>query len=249
MEPDQAAIVSLAGRAMEEVSAGRTVQASRIVDELREQILNGDREPGTRLGQELLAAEFGASRMPIREALRALEAEGLVTVKAHSGAWVAGLDAEEFEQSYKLREVVEPMVIAESLPNLSDEQIERAAELADLIEQTGGAKGLRSFMMLDREFHLLTYSGVSFPFLTELVTRLWNSTQLYRRELVRAMPPESFRSTCAEHTLIVDALRRRDADAASALVRLHIHRTRQALAGYGDLVWDNELRTPRSANE
>lgn len=211
---------------------GRTLQASRIVDQLREQILDGDREPGSRLGQELLAIQFGASRMPIREALRALEAEGLVRVKPHSGAWVAGLDREEFEQCYKLRAVVEPMVVCESLPNLDDGQIEQLAELADRIEQTQGAQGLAAFMRLDREFHLLTYAGASYPFLTELVTRLWNTTQPYRRELVRQMPDEAFRATCAEHFLIVDALRRRDAEAAAGLVKLHIHRTRVALNGH-----------------
>lgn len=234
---------------VEDLTAARTVQASRIVQELREQILDGDRAPGSRLGQELLAAEFGASRMPIREALRALEAEGLVIVKPHSGAWVAGLDAEEFEQCYKLREAVEPMVIVESLPHLGAEQIDRAAELADRIEATGGARGLRDFMLLDREFHLLTYAGATYPFLTELVTRLWNTTQPYRRELVRRMPDEAFRSTCAEHTLIVDALRRRDADAASALVRLHIHRTRVALADYGDIDWTDEPKSRRTLND
>ncbi len=95
-------------------------------------------------------------------------------------------------------------------------------------------------MRLDREFHLLTYAGASYPFLTDLVTRLWNITQPYRRELVRQMPDGSFRSTCAEHTLIVDALRRRDPDAAAALVHVHIHRTRVALSGYRDIVWQNE---------
>lgn len=232
---------------MEEVHSGRTVQAARIVDELREQILSGDREPGSRLGQELLAAEFGASRMPIREALRALEAEGLVKVKAHSGAWVSGLDKDEFEQCYKLREVIEPLAIAESLPNLSADQIEEAARLSEAIEQTGGAQGLRAFMRLDREFHLLTYSGVTFPFLTEVITRLWNSTQPYRRELVRQMLPGAFRSTCAEHVLIVDALRRGDADAASSLVKLHIQRTRHALGGYADIVWGEDPQSQRSA--
>ncbi len=80
--------------------------------------------------------EFGASWMPIM-ALRALEAEGLVRVKAHSGAWVAGLDLEEFEQCYKLREVVEPMVIRESLPNLLEEQIERAHDRSPLRRPVG----------------------------------------------------------------------------------------------------------------
>ena len=225
---------------MTELAKARTVQASRIVDELREQILHGDREPGSRLGQELLAAEFGASRMPVREALRALEAEGLVKIKAHSGAWVSGLDQEEFEQCYKLREVVEPMVIGESVPLLNTVQLDRIAELADLIDATGGARGLRSFLQLDREFHLLSYAGAAYPFLTELVTRLWNTTQPYRRELVRYMPDESFHSTCAEHHLIVDAVRSRDTEAAQSLVRLHIRRTRMTLRNYGEVLWTKE---------
>lgn len=220
----------------------RTVQASRIADELREQILHGDRTPGSRLGQESLAAEFGASRMPIREALRALEAEGLVEIKPHSGAWVAGLDQTGFEQCYKLREVVEPMVIGESAPVLNSEQLGRLSELAGEIDNTGGARGLRAFLRLDREFHLLSYAGVSYPFLTELVTRLWNTTQPYRRELVRFMPDASFQSTCAEHHLIVDALRNRDIEAAQTLVRLHIRRTRMTLGNYGEVLWSGDQK-------
>ena len=249
MESDPSPAVSPFPTPLEPLAGVRTLQAERIVVELREQILNGDREPGSRLGQELLAAEFGASRMPIREALRALEAEGLVTVKAHTGAWVSGLDEEEFDQCYKLREVVEPMVIAESIPHLNDSQVELAGHLADLIQNSGGARGLRDFMRLDREFHLLTYSGATYPFLTELVTRLWNTTQPYRRELVRQMPEESFASTCAEHMLIVDAMRRRDVDAASALVRLHIHRTRVDLSSYGEILWSRDSEMRRSVND
>ena len=70
----------------------------------------------------------------------AANAEGLVKIKAHSGAWVSGLDQEEFEQCYKLREVVEPMVIGESVPLLNTVQLDRIAELADLIDATGGAR-------------------------------------------------------------------------------------------------------------
>ena len=156
---------------VEDLTAARTVQASRIVQELREQILDGDRAPGSRLGQELLAAEFGASRMPIREALRALEAEGLVIVKPHSGAWVAGLDAEEFEQCYKLREAVEPMVIVESLPHLGAEQIDRAAELADRIGRPAGPVGCGVHVAGPGvpPAHLCRRD---LPVLTELVTRL-----------------------------------------------------------------------------
>jgi len=235
-------------RSDSERSRARSVQGQRIADQLRTQILDGDLVPGSRLGQELLAERFGASRMPVREALRTLESEGLVRIKVHSGAWVSGLDLQEFEQCYKLREAIEPVVIVESMANLGLAEIDEAARLATAIEQTGGPDGLRVFMRLDREFHLLTYSGASYPLLTELVDRLWNMTQPYRRELVRQMSAEAFSATCAEHALIVDALRRRDTTAAAGLVRLHIQRTQRALAEYGNVEWERHAYSSRPAD-
>src|SRR5690625_4840243 len=93
--------------------------ATLIVNQLRESIITGELAPGSRLRQQDLARKYEASRMPIREALQRLESEGLVSVVAHSGAWVASLDLEEFQKTYQLRNVVEPFALEQSILGLT----------------------------------------------------------------------------------------------------------------------------------
>ena len=178
----------------------------------------------------MLAERFKASRMPVREALRQLEAEGLVSIIRNSGAWVSKLDAFEFDQTYKMREVVEPLAIRESIPNLTDAQISRLEELVEEIDATAGSKrDVEGFLRLDREFHLLTYAGVRHQPLMDLVIRQWNTTQHYRRLLVQRQAPEDVVATNLDHALILDGIRRRDPESAAAMVQLHIRRTRNTL--------------------
>lgn len=206
------------------------ISGERVADELRRLILDGDLRPGQRLGQEMLAERFKASRMPVREALRQLEAEGLVSIIRNSGAWVSKLDAFEFDQTYKMREVVEPLAIRESIPNLTDAQISRLEELVEEIDATAGSKrDVEGFLRLDREFHLLTYAGVRHQPLMDLVIRQWNTTQHYRRLLVQRQAPEDVVATNLDHALILDGIRRRDPESAAAMVQLHIRRTRNTL--------------------
>lgn len=214
-------------------SFGGTVTAGLVAGQLREQILAGEFLPGERLGQEMLAERFRTSRMPVRTALRQLEAEGLVTVVRNSGAWVSKLDHFEFIQAYKMREAIEPLAIRESVAHLTEEDLDRLGELAERLDGATHPKlNVESFLELDRQFHLLTYAGVRHRPLKELVERLWNTTQHYRRALVRALGPNQSKATAHDHALILDAVRRRDAESAGVLVRLHIYRTRQILDGH-----------------
>lgn len=203
-----------------------TVGGTRIADALRQQIVSGERAPGTRIGQEALAEQFNASRMPVREALRMLEAEGLIRIESHRGAWVAKLDFEEFRKSYRMRAVLEPLAVAESIPNLSETAIAEAFELIErLRETTSGRVDVGAFLELDREFHLLTYSGVVFKPLSSTIERLWNMTQHYRRVYISQLAPTEFENTHADHFIIADALRRGDAESAADATRIHIRRT------------------------
>jgi len=211
-------------------TASAAVSGQRVADELRRLILAGEFQPGKRIGQEMLAERFNASRMPVREALRLLESEGLVSIVPHSGAWVSKLDAFEFDQTYKLREVVEPLAIRESIPNLTDEQVDRLGQLVEQIKATAGPRrDVEGFLRVDREFHLLTYAGVRYQALTDLVLRQWNTTQHYRRVLVQHQDTADVTATNLDHELILDSIRRRDVDAAAAMIRLHIQRTRKTL--------------------
>ncbi len=108
--------------------AGRTAgdgpASQRIAASLREAVLSGEYAPGSRLLQEEVAEQFGSSRLPVREALRMLEAEGLVTLVAHTGAWISRLSLGECEELYQIRERVEPLLLRYSIPALTRDDVE-----------------------------------------------------------------------------------------------------------------------------
>lgn len=205
--------------------------SERIADQLRQRILRGELAPGGRIRQEELATEYGASRLPVRDALRLLEGEGLVRLIPNAGAWVSELNLRECEEVYLIRESLEPLLLTLSMPHLPEDVPDRLFELAEEMEMSE----TEDFLRLDREFHHLSYSGADAPTLQALVERLWNTTQPYRRAFVNHVGIGSITETHAEHRLIADALKRADAVAADGLMRLHIRRTRVELAKHPEL--------------
>lgn len=200
----------------------------RIADGIRSGIVAGLYPPGTRIRQEDLAAQYGASRVPVREAIRQLEYEGLVTVVANSGAWVSRLTLAECEEIYLMRERLEPLLLRYSAPHLSEDELESLAALAQRISVVGADTD--AFMTLDAEFHLASYAGAETSQLGELVRRLWNTTAPYRRAYVASWAPESRRIAHEEHHLMVAALRENDVEEAERILAGHIRRTRRQLA-------------------
>jgi DNA-binding GntR family transcriptional regulator len=208
------------------------VTGARVADELRQAILHGAHPPGTRLRQEELAAKYGASRVPVREALRILESEGLVAMVANTGAWIAQLSLDECVELYQVRERIEPLLLRYSLPQLTSEQITRLAELAEQMRLAGDVE---EFLALDREFHLGSYAGASTTFLTATVERLWNTTQHYRRAFTRLLDGESNRILHDEHHMLVAAIRDSDSDEAERVLFGHIRRTRLQLVRHPEV--------------
>ena len=96
---------------------------ARIADGIRRGIIDGTRPPGSRILQEDLAARYGASRVPVREAIRQLEYEGLLTVVPNAGAWVSTMTLAECEEIYRMRERLEPLLLSYSAPRLTDDEI------------------------------------------------------------------------------------------------------------------------------
>jgi DNA-binding GntR family transcriptional regulator len=202
---------------------GRLLSA-RIADEIRMAVLSGEMRPGTRVRQELLAAKFGASRIPVREALKQLENEGLVVLAPNRGAWIADVNSEESIEVYKIREVVEPLAIFESVPHMTDADI---ASLAATVRELEQVTTVEEYIQLDREFHLRTYSRAKMPLLRSMVERFWNSTQHFRRLFVKeTLAKDGLPFSDPHHNLLVDAIRARDAEAAASVVYLHVRRTR-----------------------
>jgi len=198
--------------------------SSRIADEIRSAVLSGEMRPGMRIRQELLAAKYGASRIPVREALKQLENEGLVVLAPNRGAWIADVNSEESIEVYKIREVVEPLAIFESVPNMTDADIAALDAMIDELERT---TTLERYLQLDREFHLRTYSRARMPQLQAMVERFWNSTQHFRRQFVKeTFARNGLPFSDPQHLLLMDMIRSRDAEGARNMVHLHIRRTR-----------------------
>ncbi|MPZ95359.1 MAG: FCD domain-containing protein [Propionibacteriales bacterium] len=206
--------------------------SARVADYLRDAILNGDIAPGERIRQEEVAARFGASRLPVREALRILEAEGLTEHEANKGARVPRLQMHEVDVVYQMRERLEPLAVTESIPHLSASDIDRLAAVQTRIEAN---TDVGAFLALDREFHLLTYTGCQIEQLMSIVRRLWNSTQHYRRAYVSISGPGRMWVVNAEHRLLLDAIERRDEVDAERFLSGHIRRTRIELAKHPEV--------------
>lgn len=200
---------------------------ARIAEGIRGRIVSGAYPPGTRIRQEEVAADFGASRVPVREALRQLEYEGLVTVVANSGAWVAHLTLAACEEVYQMRERLEPLLLRYSAPQLTPADIEDLAELAQRISDEG--HDTQSFLTLDRAFHRASYAAAETSQLDELVAKLWNTTAPYRRAYVASWDGDSRRIAHEEHHLMVAALRDGDIEDAERVLAGHIRRTRRQL--------------------
>lgn len=206
----------------------------RIADDLRAAILAGRYAPGARIRQEDLADQHGASRLPVREALRMLEGEGLVTLVANTGAWVTSLSLADCEEMYQIRERIEPLLLRFNVPLLSEAQIDHLERLALEMEQ---GDDVEHFLELDREFHLGSYSAAKTSLLEDTVLQLWNRTQHYRRAFMQVFRP-SDRSVHHEHHLLVAALRRRDLDESERVLASHIRRTRKELARHPEIFTD-----------
>jgi DNA-binding GntR family transcriptional regulator len=215
-----------------EAGEGARLGGRRAAAQLRNEIVNGTLSPGARLRQEEIAERFGLSRIPIREALHQLEAEGLVVLIPNSGAWVAKIDLRECIEIYKIRERIEPLILAECIPFVTDEDV---AELEALAAAVDASTSVEEFLQLDRQLHLTSYKRSPLPTLQTLVTGYWNKTQHYRRAYTTALGSPQKWVLYAEHPLLLEAIRNRDAEEAERVLLGHIRRTRMFLTRHPEL--------------
>jgi DNA-binding GntR family transcriptional regulator len=211
------------------------VASQRIADTLRAAILDGSYLPGERIRQEDVAAKSGASRIPVREALRVLHSEGLVTLVANSGAWVTRRSLAECAELYQIRERLEPLLLRAAMPRLDAAVLERLHQLAAEMEAADG--DVDGFLRADREFHLSGYAAAAGTESWQIIARMWNTTQHYRREFTRlsAGRCDGMAVTHLEHRLLLDCLRRGDGDDAERVLVTHIRRTRLELARHPEI--------------
>ena len=153
-----------------------------VVDGIRDMILNGQLKPGDRLRQDELATTFGVSAMPIREALRQLQAEGLVTFRPRRGAAVASLSLAEYEEIYRMREELEILACgwaAEDFDRISMDDLSKL--LAEIEQAEAHPEDIYPRLQLVREFFFTVFEASEKDHLLRILSSLWDLSQQYRR--------------------------------------------------------------------
>jgi DNA-binding GntR family transcriptional regulator len=187
-----------------------------IVDELRRRILAGDLQRGARMPQDELARVFSASITPVREALRQLEAEGLVVAQAHRGVRVAGVDLEQVTATYVVRRLTETYAMRRATLRLSRRDLARARQL--LTDGASAGDDPAAARDRNREFHFLFYQRCGMPSLTDRIAAMW---QAFPWDLMLHSPQRS-EASHQEHLEILRELARGDPERVASATERHI---------------------------
>lgn len=193
----------------------------------------GQLTPGTKIAQDLLADQLGVSRMPIREALSQLAAEGLVTLEPRRGAWVAPLSLASLDESYALRGWLEPKAVELSVPLLTEDDLKRLRQHLGQLEWAESHQDGDRFVEANTAFHQCLRSRCPWPKLQGFVDRLWNGFPPLTPQFVTAQMAQDH----AEHAQLLTAAEARDGLRAAATMAAHIqrsgHRAREHFQGLG----------------
>lgn len=208
-----------------ETKPSRTYQnlPAVIADELREAILNGEIQAGEKLKQEDIAKRFNSSLIPAREALRNLEAEGLVTFYPNRGAFVSELSLENVREIFETRIYIELGALELSIPNLEPGDIAEAEAVIALLDTSVTGKELSN---RNRLFHSLLYRRCGNGFLLELINSLHRNIERYMRQyLVNLYNNDLSQDT---HRKILQAVKDKDVPSAKSQLEHHM---RTAMTG------------------
>lgn len=195
----------------------RRTATQYVLDTLRDAIATGILSEGEPILQNEIAEALDVSRMPVREALRLLEAEGWVDFSPHRGAVVAVLSIEDVREVFKIRFALESLALQESVPIVEDATLDRAAAILDEMD---GEADFGRWVDLNRRFHLTLYAGAG-PRLIGLIESQYNAVDRYLRIELAEM--HNAQESQVEHRAILAACRDHNVARAIALNEPHIY--------------------------
>ena len=211
--------------ATEPSNFSRRTTSEEVARRLRSEVLRGALEPGTRLRQGELAARFGVSTTPVREAFALLQAEGLVRIDPHRGAVVFLPSVQDVREYYEIREALEGLAITLALDRIDDSMLD---ELQDLVSSMRQERDEEQWAAMNQEFHRRIYSAAERPRLVSMIENLRDASRAYIQMYVAHQAPGE--RSDADHQRILDACRARDPGRARAAVSYHMRHTADELA-------------------
>lgn len=213
------------------MAAGRLVKKQSlpeiIANDLRERILSGEMPEGASIQQEVLAEEYGVSRMPVREALKRLNAEGLLSWETNRGGSVVKHSLSEIGEVFDLRALVEVDLFRRAIPHMTATDFMRCEDLLAEMEASYEANDVARWGKLNHDYHTALYRAANRRLTDDMLTRISLQSDRYVRIHLSVMKQRD--PARAEHRKLLELARQGDVDGAAELLQGHILRTRDAL--------------------
>ncbi|MFH0751893.1 MAG: GntR family transcriptional regulator [Chloroflexota bacterium] len=211
-----------------DAAISRSVLSDQVKDRLLQAILDGRYPPGARIVETRVARELGTSQAPVREALRDLEALGVVETTAFRGARVRRPSADELLEAFAIRAELESLGARLAIPRITDDDLEELAGYIAEMQAAADTGDTHAEATADALFHgrIVEMAGNS------TLVRVWRTLEPFSRTYITIVAPGADRRRIADdHLPVLDALRRRDPDLATAVFHKHFIDAASMLAG------------------
>jgi DNA-binding GntR family transcriptional regulator len=195
---------------------------------LRKMIFDGELQPGEKIVEQALCDRFGVSRTPLREALKVLAAEGLVDLLPRRGAVVTKITAAEIEELFPVMGALEALAGKLALSRITDQDVERLTRLHDKMMASFVRRDEKTYIRINREIHEAIFEIAKNTTLTSLYHQVLSKTHMVR--FVARKTREQWESAVRDHEKIMDAIKRRDADALASTLYVHMVQTAADIA-------------------
>lgn len=220
----------------------KTVQSqtlqNQVYEYLHEQIVSGNIPPGQRIVEGKVSQETGVSRSPIREAIRRLNSEGLVSVSPRGGVRVYRATFSDFKSLYECRLSLEPAAAFYAASRMNEKQRKQLSSLVDKMNPMVDKKEIEKLKILSSQFHYLIVEASGNPYLMKMMNQLNSLISFYRNAVLNI--PTRIEEGADEHKAIWNAIENEDGKAAEGLMKAHIQRDYQFYVSMYSGVKDDE---------
>jgi len=189
-----------------------------VYQHLKSKIINGELAMGENLNISKISDEFNISTIPVREAIKKLEAEGLIDFTSHKGAQVKSFNPDKIKEIYEIRAVLEGLAAKSAIPNMTPDKIEYLKFMAEQMRQYAINEDALQFGNLNKEFHRFIYENSSYQMLYDMIFQLWEGNWT---KAIFALHKERMFKAVEEHLEIIQAIEEKDENKTEQLVRLH----------------------------
>jgi DNA-binding GntR family transcriptional regulator len=201
---------------------------SAVAEKLRDQIIRGEITEGAQLRQDVIAGQYHVSRIPVREALRQLHAEGLITIVPNRGAIVPELSPSDIEELFAIRALLEPEVLKLSIPRLTPADLGQAeAVLNKYMSELRREEHMENWGRMNWQFHSILYSRAERPRFMSIIRNVNHNGERYTR--LQLYLTHGMKRANEEHHQILKLCRENEVAAACKLLRQHIQYAGQSL--------------------